>query len=89
MWLLFLDINECELDGGNVCGTNGTCDDEINDYFCKCNYGHGGRHCERGQYLLLICSFMLDGEKLDLGWYNQKWTISHLYCRICCRRKAT
>ena len=43
----FKDINECEI--SSPCGEHGTCNNTLGSYYCLCDKGWTGDHCEMGE----------------------------------------
>lgn len=45
------DINECKLNGNDVCLNGATCDDLVDRFKCYCLPGYQGEFCEEGKGL--------------------------------------
>ena len=46
--MYFVDINECL---SNPCQNEGSCEDQINKYICRCPSTWEGSSCEKGMYI--------------------------------------
>lgn len=64
--MIISDIDECVTEPCNMTGTK-NCENLENDYFCECNLGFTGRHCDRGNCLQHFFSakfyFLLSADK--------------------------
>ena len=69
-----LDINECGT--SSPCGEHGTCNNTVGSYYCLCENGWTGEHCDTGE------KFRPD------RWLNYAWSpFKYMnWCRTCAHR---